>query len=163
MAAPAAAQRSWEIAAGYSYLQDPPDRTNFPAGWLAGASASLTPWLSVVGDISRHHESSLDIDLSTTALLAGVRAGARIGPFVEFGQLLAGLARSTSTVVGMTTSANDPALQPGAAIEYPIARQFSLRAQFDYRVVRGGDGPGIADPRHQFRYSATLVYHGCCK
>ncbi len=159
-AAPAAAQRTWEIGAGYSYLQDPPDRVDFRGGWLAEGAVGLNGWLRAVGDVSRHWEATLDIHLSTVAFLGGVRASARVGHLTEFAQLLGGVVRSASTVVGVTSADSNPSVQPGAGVDYPLAARVSARAQFDYRLVRGGAGPPIADPRHQFRYSAAIVYHG---
>ncbi len=152
------------MAGGYAYLNDPPDRTDFPSGWLADASVGLTRWLSLVADVSAHWETTIDdIHLSTSAVTGGVRVSARIGRLTEFGQLLAGVARSSSTVVGITNSDDNAAVQPGAGLDYPLLPRLSGRAQFDYRVIRGGIGPPIADPRHQFRFAVALVYHGCCR
>jgi len=120
------AQTPWELAAGYAYLQDPPDR----------------------------------LDFSTLALVGGVRASARIGRLTEFGQIGVGLARSTSTVVGISSTAHAVAIQPGAGLDYPLGPRFAARLQIDYRAIRGGIEAPIADPRHQFRYAAELVYRG---
>ncbi len=153
------ARAAWEISGSYSYLQDPPDRTDFPAGWAAGTAIDVRPWLSIAADVSGHHTSSFAVDLSTLAALGGVRASARLGSLTEFAQLLAGAVRASSTVVGLDAGETDPAIQPGAGVEYPLAPRYALRAQFDYRLVRGGAGPPIADPRHQFRYSLGIVFH----
>jgi outer membrane protein with beta-barrel domain len=148
---------AWEIGAGYSYLQDSPDRTNLPAGWMVDGAVALTHWLSVVGDVSRNTHTVLDVDLSTYAILGGARASARIGPFTEFGQLLAGTAHASSTVVGVTSSASNFALQPGAGLDYPLSRAVSARLQVDFRSIAGG-GAG-KDPRHDFRFVAAIVFH----
>ena len=160
--ASASAQTAWDVAGGYSFLQDPPDRINFPAGWLATAGIGLTPWLSVVGDVSRHSTTDFDIDLATLAVLGGVRASARIGPFVEYAQFLSGVVRSTSTVIGITSSESRAGIQPGAGVEYSLTRHFAVRGQFDYSFVVGAESPDT-DPRHQLRYSALVAYHGCCR
>lgn len=155
----AAAQRNWELAGGYAYLNDPPDRTDFPSGWIADAAVGLTDWLALVGDASAHWETTIDqIKLSTSAVTAGVRVSARIGRLTEFGQLLAGVVHSSSTVIGITGSDTEAAIQPGAGIDYPFLPHLAGRLQFDYRAIRGGIGPPIADPRHQFRFVAALVY-----
>jgi hypothetical protein len=154
------AQTPWELAAGYAYLQDPPDRLDFPSGWIASAAVGLTSWLSAVADVSRHSHSTLAIDFSTLALVGGVRASARIGRLTEFGQIGVGLARSTSTVVGISSTAHAVAIQPGAGLDYPLGPRFAARLQIDYRAIRGGIEAPIADPRHQFRYAAELVYRG---
>lgn len=146
------------MAAGYAYLQDPPDRTDFPAGWMADAAVGVNGWLSAVADAGRSAHSTLDIDLSTSALLGGVRASARIGRLTEFAQLLGGLARSTSTVVGVSASDNHFAIQPGAGVDFPFRRRLAGRLQVDYRAIRGGVGSPIADPRHQFRLVGAVVY-----
>jgi hypothetical protein len=152
------AQRAWDLAGGYTYLQDPPDRTNFPAGWMAGVDVAVTDWLSAVVDVSRHWESTLDIDLSASAMTGGLRASARVGRLTEFAQLLAGVAHSSSTVVGVTSSQNNLTIQPGGGVEYPSGRRVAARFEFDYRGIAGGIGPPIADPRHQFRFVWALVY-----
>jgi hypothetical protein len=160
LSAPLGAQRAWEVSGGYSYLHDPPDATDFPAGWLAGTAITVGPWpwFAVVADVSGHVTSSFDIDLSTFALLGGARASARIGPFTEFAQLAAGVVRAKSTVVGITSAEENAAVQPGGGVDIPLAARLAARLQFDYRLVFGGIDAPIADPRHQFRYSLSLVY-----
>jgi hypothetical protein len=158
LAAHIRAQPAWDISGGYSYLHDPPDAIDFPAGWIAGASVGVTPWLSAIVDVSGHAATDLAIDFSTLAALAGVRASARVGPFTEFAQLVAGIVRSKSTVVGIESSDHNGSLQPGGGLEYPSGTRVAARLQFDYRQVLGGIETAIADPRHQFRYSIALVY-----
>jgi len=158
--APLGAQRAWDLAGGYSYLHDPPDAIDFPAGWIASASVGLTPWLAAAADVSGHAASELAIDFSTLAVLGGVRASARIGRFTEFAQFLAGPVRAKSTVVGITAIEHDAAVQPGGGVDYPLGSRWAARVQFDFRQVFGGVDTPIADPRHQFRYSAAVVYHG---
>lgn len=153
------AQRAWDVGGGYTYLQDPPDRTDFPAGWTADADIGLTRWLSAVADVSCHWQSTLAIDLSICATTGGLRASARVGPVTEFAQLLAGVAHSRGTVVGITSSTNNLAIQPGGGIEYPSDRPFAARFEIDYRAISGGIGPPIADPRRQLRMVWALVYH----
>jgi hypothetical protein len=156
--APTAAQTiaSWELSGGYSYLQDSPDRTSLPAGWMIGAALALSSWLAAVVDVSRHAHTIGDIELSMAAVLAGARASAKVGPFAEFGQLVVGPARASSSVVGSTSANTRFALQPGAGIEYPFATALGARLQIDFRSIPGG-GPG---PRHDFRFVAALVYRG---
>ncbi len=152
------AQRAWDLAGGYTYLQDPPDRTNFPTGWMAGADVAVTDWLAAVVDVSRHWASTLDIDLSTAAVTGGLRASVRVGHVTEFAQLLAGVAVASSTVVGVTSRETNLAIQPGGGVEYPADRRFAARFEIDYRGITGGIGPPIADPRHQLRFVWALVY-----
>jgi hypothetical protein len=156
--ASAAAQTgaSWELSGGYSYLQDSPDRTNLPAGWMIGASVALRNWLSAVADISRHTHATGDIDLGMVAVLAGARASATIGPFLEFGQLVVGPARASVSVVGSANADTRFAVQPGAGIDYPFARTLAARLQIDFRSIVGGTHG--SDPRHDFRFVAALVY-----
>jgi uncharacterized protein YraI len=125
---------------------------------MVGADLALTDWLAAVVDASSHSRSTLDIELSASAITAGVRVSARIGPITEFAQLLAGVAHSSSTVVGITSSDNNLAIQPGGGLEYPSGRRVAARFEIDYRVIAGGIGPPIADPRHQFRFVTALVY-----
>jgi outer membrane protein with beta-barrel domain len=156
ISASAQTSRAWEIFGGYSYLQDSPDRTDLPAGFAIGAALGINRWLSAVVDVSRNTHTVLDNDLRTYAILAGARASARIGRFLEFGQLVAGRAHASSTVVGVTSGDSGFALQPGAGLDYPVGRAFSGRLQVDFRSITGG-GFG-KDPRHDFRFVAAVVY-----
>jgi outer membrane protein with beta-barrel domain len=156
MSASAQTSHVWEISGGYSYLQDSPDRTNLPAGFAIGAGIGINRWLSAVVDVSRNSHTVFDIDLTTFAILAGVRASAKIGRVLEFGQLVAGRAHASSTVVGVTSRDAGFALQPGAGLDYPAGGRFSGRLQVDFRSI-GGGGFG-KDPRHDFRFVAAVVY-----
>ena len=156
MSASAQPARTWELSIGYAYMQDSPDRTDLPKGFAIGAGVAINRWLSLVADVGRNAHTVLDVDLSTSAILVGARASARIGRLLEFAQLVAGRAQASSTVVGVTSRDAAFALQPGAAVEYPTGRAFSGRLQVDFRSIAGG-GFG-KDPRHDFRFVAALVY-----
>jgi len=153
----AQAARPWEVAAGYQLLDDPQDRVTL-RGWMLDATLRLTPWLSAVGETGAAARTILDVEIRQFAVLGGARATARIGPFAEFVQLTAGIARSGSTVFGESSSDTAFALQPGGGVDVPLGRgsRFAARLQIDRRAILGG--PFNADDRHNIRLGAALVY-----
>lgn len=153
----ASAQTRWDVAGGYSYLDDPPDAVSFD-GWMASAGLAMNRWLSAVADVSAHTRTATRerLEFATFAILGGARASAGIGPFTEFAQLLAGASHAGSSI-DPASGEWHAALQPGGGVDYPFAKQLAIRIQIDYRTIRGGIGRPIADPRYQLRYSAALV------
>jgi hypothetical protein len=152
----AAQTRAWEISGGYTYLTDPADTTDFPAGWAVGAAIALTPWSSAVVDAGYAWQTISDIHLNTSAIMAGARAFTGLGPFTEFAQLEIGAARAGASVFGVRTAYTAFALQPGVGIDYPMARPLAVRLQIDYRVV-----PHTAPDegsQHFVRLLVALVY-----
>ena len=147
----------WEVAAGYQSLDDPLDRVTL-RGWMLDATLRLTPWLSAVGETGAAARTILDVEIRQFAVLGGARATARIGPFAEFVQLTAGIARSGSTVFGESSSDTAFALQPGGGVDIPLGRgsRFAARLQIDRRAILGG--PFNTDDRHDVRLGGALVY-----
>jgi len=149
--------RAWEIAGGYQSVDNPQDRVTL-LGWTAGAAVRLMPWLSAVGETGAARRTVFEIELRQFALLGGARAAARIGPFTEFVQLVAGVSRSGSTVLGESRNeGNAFALQPGAGVDVPLGGAFAARFQIDRRSLFGGEF--VSDDRHEVRLAAALVFH----
>ena len=155
--ASAQSTRSWEIAGGYQTVDDPLDRVTL-RGWTADAAVRLMPWLSAVGETGSARRTILEIELRQLALLGGARAAARIGPFTEFVQLVAGLSRSGSTILGENRNESDAfALQPGIGVDVPLGGLVAARFQVDGRWLLGGEF--VSDDRHEVRLAASFVFH----
>ena len=159
-----------EVFGGYSYLYDPShaivqanaDQNSLRVGWMAGAARPiLNDWLAIVGDVSGHRKRRLtfdgDVTLSFQAYMGGVRAAARIGPFIEFAQLLAGVVRSSGSQFGIEVHDSGFALQPGGGLDYPFASRLAARIEFDYRTVDGTDAG--RERVHQLRAALSLVVY----
>ena len=151
----AAAQglKSWDAFAGYAFLRDAPSDVNFPLGWAAGVSGSLNSWLSIAADTGGNYKTipviGSDVRLVVHTFMIGGRASARVGDFVEFGELLVGLAHTRGTAFGSTSTATDAAVQGGAGLDYPLNSKLAARGELDARFLRTG---------HEFRVVAGLVY-----
>ena len=159
--APAAAQTpAAEIFGGYSFVHDPKNDVSLSAGWIAGGALRLSDWLSAVADASGGYSTEdafgARVRLSAHALLFGARAGARIGRLAEFAQLLAGVVRGSGTAFGFPEATNAFALQPGAGVDYPIARRLAARGQIDVRFIR--NKPNGNEAGYEYRFAAALVY-----
>jgi hypothetical protein len=156
----AAAQpvRAWEVAGGYQTIDNVQDRVSL-LGWTADAAVRVIPWLSAVGETGAASRTVGDVALHQFAVLGGARAAARIGPFSEFVQLLAGASRSPSEVLGESVPDNGYSftLQPGGGVDIPLGGRFAARLQIDRRSFVGGEF--AAEDRHEIRLSAALVFH----
>jgi hypothetical protein len=142
----------WQLFAGYSTLNDTLDQVTFPAGWTVSAAGHLTEWLSVVGDTDGHYKTipviGSDVRLTSHSVTGGLRAGARVGPFVEFAQLLAGVAQATGTLFGSSETIRRSVVQPGVGLDYPLHGGWAVRGQLDIRLIATG---------HELRVVTGLV------
>jgi hypothetical protein len=158
---------AFEWFAGYSYLKDPSHSVltatarddGLPLGWAAGMALPLWRAVSIAADISGHYKRQTtffdDVSLSYHTLAAGPRASARIGPFVEFGELLAGIAIAHGDAFGVTTHTTALLLQGGGGLDYPFQRRLAIRGEIDYRRLTGSDSGRV--PANQLRVVAAIV------
>jgi hypothetical protein len=157
---PASAQVSAEVSGGYSIARDPRDDVTLPAGWMAGAAVGLPHALSAVADISGQYKTiallGSDAKLSVHTVMGGIRASARIGRLTEFGQVLAGVVRTSGSAFGSTTVNRALGVQPGAGVDYRLSRRFAARAELDVRLIRSQ--PDENNSGYQVRFVAGLVY-----
>jgi len=157
---PACAQTVFELSGGYSLAHDPRDAVTLPAGWFAGAAIRLTPALSAVADVSGQYATialfDTDARLTAHSLMGGLRLSARLGRLTEFGQVLAGIVRTSGSAFGATTSGQSIGVQPGAGIDYPVTPTWSARAEVDIRLMTAQ--PDAQNGGHQYRFVAALVY-----
>ena len=160
-AQPASAiELSGELSGAYSFLHDPRDDANLPAGWMAGATMPVSAWLSIAGEVGGNRRTvsgyGSDLRLSVFAAMAGPRASARIGRFTEFVQVLAGVVYGRGSGFGVTSANTAFGVQPGIGLDYPLTSRLAGRVQVDARVIRGrSDG---ASPGDQIRALTGLVY-----
>ena len=153
-ARPAAAQTApgWDLFAGYTFDRDVADDVNLAEGWAATAARSVNGWLSIAVDVSGARTTvaatGTEIALASLTAAAGARAAARVGPFLEFGEVLAGVTRATGTAFGVTSATRHGVLQAGVGVDYPAGRRLAARAHFDVRVSSIG---------HDYRVAGGLV------
>ena len=144
MARPAAAQSAarWDVFAGYAFDRDVVDDVNLDTGWAASVARGMNGWLSVVADVSGGRTTiaatGTDVTLASVTGVAGAKVAARLGPFVEFGELLAGVTRTRGTAFGATSTTTRRVVQAGGGLDYPIGRRLAARAQVDVRVTSVG-------------------------
>jgi hypothetical protein len=143
----------WQVFAGYAPLNDVTDRVSYPAGWVVSVAGHLKAWLSVAGDVDGQYDTipsiGSDFHLASHTVTVGPRASARLGRFVEFGQVLAGVIQSTNTVFGSTETTRHAVVQPGVGLDYPLSRKWAVRGELDARFINTGQ---------EIRVVAGLVY-----
>ena len=161
------AEPRFEIYGGYAYLRDPGNSViaatagddSFTLGWSAGVARPVWRAVAAVAEVGGHYKTRTtfeeDINLSFHTAMAGPRATARLGPFEEFAQALAGVVHARGSAFGETVTLNALTLQPGGGVDYPIARRLRARLQLDYRWIRGAEN---REPARQFRAVAGLVF-----
>jgi hypothetical protein len=156
----ALAQTPFEASGGYALAHDARDQVTLPAGWIAGAAIELTPTFDAVADLSGQYKTvalvNADVRLSVHAVLGGIRASARLGRLTEFGQILAGVVRTSGSAFGSTTTVHAIGIQPGAGVDYPLTPRWAARAQLDVRLIAAQQDAQTAGT--QLRFAASLVY-----
>jgi hypothetical protein len=141
---PAAAQPAarWQLFAGYAALNDAIDQVTFPVGWTVSTAWHLTEWLSAVGDVDGQYKTipviGSNVRLTSHSVTGGLRAAARVGPFIEFGQLLAGVAQATGALFGSTETIRRSIVQPGVGLDYPLRGGWAMRVELDIRLIATG-------------------------
>ncbi|MCU1381877.1 MAG: hypothetical protein JWL71_574 [Acidobacteria bacterium] len=156
----AAAQRAFEVSGGYAAARDSRDEVTLPAGWTAGAACDLASAVALVADVSGQYKSiallNSEARLRVHTVMGGLRVGSRIGRLTEFGQVLAGVVRTSGSAFGATTTGQSVGVQPGAGVDYPLTDRLAARAEFDVRLIRRqaeATNGGL-----QYRVAAGLVY-----
>lgn len=152
----------WHVAAGISFMNASPGAEDggTASGWLVGGGARVTPLIDVVGEVGGNYksfeENVIDSTLSLVSVLAGPRIASRgSATFTPFGQLLIGMHRRSLDIEGVSTSATDFALQPGAGVDWFFQPNLGLRAGADYRRVFADD-----EGLDHWRFHVGIVYKG---
>ena len=156
---PASAQQI-ELSGGYAVARDPRDEITLPAGWVAGAAMELTTALSVVGEVSHQGRTitllNQEARFGVLTAMGGLRGSATVGRLREFGQILAGVARTSGSVFGSSDTAHALSIQPGIGIDYPLTSVWGARAQLDVRLIRSQ--PDATNGGYQYRVAVGIVY-----
>ena len=156
----AAAQTRFEVSGGYALAHDSRDQVTLPAGWIAGAAIDLTPAFAAVVDVSGQYKTvpllNADARLTIHTALAGVRGSARLGRLTEFGQIVAGVVRTSGSAFGATTTVHAIGVQPGAGVDYPLTPRWAARAELDIRLIAAQQN--AENGGAQLRFAACLVY-----
>jgi opacity protein-like surface antigen len=132
-----------DVYGGYSYTHAGQASLN---GWALAGAYPLQGDLRLVADLTGHYGSFAGADLSQTAFTAGVRQTWprwRVEPFVEG---LAGLARTSTSVAGLSDSATAWGVALGAGADYPLSDHWALRGLVQLRLLHG-EGTWDKDPR----------------
>lgn len=161
LAGSAAAQpRAVEVAGGYTFVHDAKNDISLPAGWIAGAAVSITPWLAAAADVSGSYKTEdafgAELRFRTHAIVGGGRVHAKLGRATEFAQLLAGIVRGSGTAFGFTDTTTAFALQPGVGLDYPLSDRLAARGQLDVRFIR--NQPEGNEAGYEYRFSVAVVY-----
>ena len=140
---PSLSRQGPDLYGGYSYTHAGQASLN---GWALAGAYPLRGDLRLVADLTGHYGSFAGADLSQTAFMAGARQTWprwRIEPFVEG---LAGLARRSTSVAGLSDSATSWGLALGGGVDYPLSDRWAARGLVQLRLLHGG-GTWDTDPR----------------
>ena len=125
-----------DLFAGYSYTEAGAATLN---GLEVSASFGLWKKTRLAVELSRHGGSYAGADLKQTAVLAGPRRVWRSGKLSPFAQVLAGVARATTTVPGgLSDSTTGFGIAPGGGLDYRISRHWGARGQARLFLLHGG-------------------------
>lgn len=153
--AEAQALRSLSVSAGYSLMRDPAADLNFPIGWTVDAAGRVNGWLSAVAEATGSHQTTHtiagDLRFSVHTVMVGARASARIGPFIEFGQVLVGAVHGTGNAFGAVSSSTNAGVKVGGGLDCAVTRKLSARGQVDVRSISATAG-------REVRIVAGVVY-----
>ncbi len=178
----AMAQMRFEVSGGYALAHDSRDQVTLPAGWMAGAAIDVTPAFAAVVDVSGQYKTvallNADARLTIHTALAGVRGSARLGRLTEFGQIVAGVVRtsarsrhrlSVDAALGGAGGAGRPAdrrpagrperrnaatLRRVPRLSAPLALARSIRTSPAFRSGTGVPAESTPDDRARCRTSA---------
>jgi hypothetical protein len=157
---------AWETSAGWSLVHG--DGVTVPLGWDASISGSVTPWFSVVGEVSGNYKTEsaelfgtrlLTVNVKEHAFLGGPRfvgrfATGRINPFGQFltGLTLTNVGGNVLDIVEFGGSDLGLTLQPGGGVDIGLSDRIALRMQVDFRTT-------FADSDHEtnFRFVPGIV------
>jgi len=130
-----------DVAAGYAFVHDEDSSYNFRSGWTVSVAAHVTRWFEAAADAGGSYKTlSIPGDppkFTVYSLMGGPRFSlAHAGRIAPFAQVLFGVARATTTVVGVSESVRDFAYQPGAGVDVALRRHLAARLAADYRIIR---------------------------
>lgn len=168
VAQPAAAQSTFEVGGGYTYVHTnaPPGECgcfsmNGANGWLG---YHLGHGVAVVGEIAVQHASNIagtSADLTLTSFTAGPRyTSYSFGRLQPFAQILLGGAHASGGLSPGSSgygSSNGFAMIAGGGLEIKLTESIALRAiEADYCYTRFNNGTN--DHQNNLRIGAGLLF-----
>jgi opacity protein-like surface antigen len=163
LAVPAAAQSSDKpvtLYAGYALLKT--DEANLH-GIRLSPEFPLKGGLAVVADLSYEKGSEASAKTTLITYLGGLRYGIGVGGARVFGHLLAGGARTETSVTpfsGITISAKDTTLgfDAGGGVEFKLTGRLKLRAGADLLRRKVDVGGGRKENQDDIRATVGVVF-----
>jgi hypothetical protein len=140
----------------YVFLNNRTTSQNVPRGWTGGVAGTVTPWLTIAGEVGDSYlpASATSNLTSLYSFLAGPRYVFRAGGRLSvFGQFLVGDVHAGSGVYSALASSNDLSYQPGGGVDIGVARRWGPHFQGDYRAVRDA-----GTTFNQARFTAGVVF-----
>jgi hypothetical protein len=111
----------------YVFLNNRTTSQNVPRGWTGGVAGTVTPWLTIAGEVGDSYlpASATSNLTSLYSFLAGPRYVFRAGGRLSvFGQFLVGDVHAGSGVYSALASSNDLSYQPGGGVDIGVARRW---------------------------------------
>lgn len=162
-----AQQSRLDVSLDYSYLRANPDGNGYSFnsnGGNASASWSLKPWLRIAADFSGYDFGGQPFGVSGKLFTyaAGPRFSRRIKStrWTPFAQTLAGGARVTGNLNGISAAENGFSLIAGGGLDVSFRPRITFRvAEFDYLLTRFNRDINVNGPQNDFRFSTGVVFH----
>ncbi len=160
-------RKTIDVFAGYSYVRANPSASGAKFS-LNGGSASVAynfnNWLSGVADFGGYHSTNglargLDGTLST--YLFGPRVSyRRFGRVTPFGEVLFGVAHTSSGVFDIANTQNAFAMTVGGGVDYRVSSRFSIRPlKVDYLLTRFNEFNNVStQTQNNLRVSTGIVF-----
>src|SRR5439155_25799770 len=146
-------------AVGYSMMHDSDVEGNFPMGWFVSVGKTVTPSISIVGDVSGNYKTitvtpGVDAKLKVHTFAAGPRWSDRQGQITPWAQVLVGIANMSGSVFGIGASENGFSVQPGGGLDFDVNGSFGVRLGGNLRFIRSSGATG-----KEFQFVAGIVMH----
>lgn len=144
---------NYELYGGYAFLRDQEIETNFPLGWSMSFAKNVNRSLGIVGDVGGNYKSEEGVDVSIHAFLGGVRYSFRSETVTPYVEGLAGLARASAGVAGVSVSDSELAVQGGAGVLIHATESVAFRTGLDFRNIFSEGGS-----TQEFRVSGGVSF-----
>jgi hypothetical protein len=139
--AEAADRPTTDVAVSYTDIRAVDAGNDYPAGWLVSVGEHFTDLFGLAEEVGGSYKNTPvaglpSLKTSTYNFMIGPRLSARfysrsvVRPFV---QLLVGIVQTENNYT--TTTARDPALQPGFGIDVAASTHLAARVQGDFRII----------------------------
>ncbi|MGH9744198.1 MAG: outer membrane beta-barrel protein [Candidatus Acidiferrum sp.] len=162
-----AQQSPFAVSVDYSFLRAYPNGNGFPFnsnGASASASWNLKPWLGLAADFGGYNFGGQlpGVSGKLFTYAAGPRFSRRFesSRWTPFVQVLAGGARVTGNLSGVSASENGFSLLLGGGVDARFRPRITFRPfEFDYLLTRFNRVNSITGNQNDFRISVGVVFH----